>query len=72
MGVSMIRIPSTCGWRVSWFTGEEKIITRKDGSKKVIRYADDFRSKSKAEVEAKAEELRKQGFEPSEIAECIW
>lgn len=72
MGISMIRCPSTCGWKVSWFTGEEKTITRKDGSKKVIRYTDDFRSRSKAEVEAKAEELRKQGFKPSEICECVW
>ena len=72
MGKSMIRIPSVCGWRISWFTGEEKVITRRDGSQKVVRYADDFRSKSKAEVEAKAKELRKQGFEPNEIAECIW
>lgn len=72
MGTPLIRIPSTCGWRVSWFTGEEKIITRKDGSKKVVRYADDFKSKSKAEVEAKAEELKRQGFKPSEIIECIW
>jgi len=72
MGTSMIRTPSTCGWKVSWFTGEEKVITRRDGSQKVIRFADDFRSKSKAEVEAKAEELKKQGFEPSAIVECIW
>lgn len=72
MGKSMIRIPSVCGWRISWFTGEEKVITRRDGSQKVVRYADDFKSKSKAEVEAKAEELRRQGFEPSEISECIW
>jgi len=72
MGRPLIRVPSTCGWRVSWFTGEEKIITRKDGTKKVIRVADDFTSKSKAEVEAKAKQLREQGFEPSEVHECIW
>ena len=72
MGQPMIKVPDTCGWRVAWFTGEEKVIVRKDGSKKAIRYADDFRSKSKAEVEAKAKELREQGFEPSEISECIW
>lgn len=72
MGVSMFRIPSTCGWRVEWFTGEEKVITRKNGSQKVVRLADSFKSRSKAEVEAKAEELRRQGFEPSKITECIW
>ena len=72
MGQPMIRVPSTCGWRVAWFTGEEKVIIRKNGTKSVIRYAEDFRSKSKAEVEAKAEELRRQGLEPSEISECIW
>lgn len=70
--MAMFRIPSTCGWRVEWFTGEEKVITRKNGSQKVIRFADSFKSRSKAEVEAKAEELRRQGFEPSEITECIW
>ena len=72
MGKSMIRIPSVCGWKVSWFTGEEKVITRRDGSQKVVRFADDFRSRSRAEVEAKAQELRQQGFELSEIVECIW
>lgn len=69
---SMIRLPSTCGWSVSWFTGEEKTITRRNGSKKTIPVANHFRSKSRPEVEAKAEELRRQGFKTSDIIECIW
>lgn len=71
MGISMIRTPSTCGWKVSWFTGEEKIIDSRYGKKKVVKISKHFFCRSKAEAEAKVKELKVQGIEPS-LSECIW
>lgn len=71
MGIPMIRVPSTCGWKVSWFTGEEKVVTFKNGKQKAFKVAKHFYSKSKSEADAKAEELEKQGIKPS-VTECIW
>ena len=70
MGISIIRTPSTCGWKVSWFTGEERIITR-NGSKKAIPIAKHFFTRTKDDAEAKAKELKENGFD-AVITECIW
>ena len=71
MGISMIRLPSTSGYKVSWFTGEEKVVTFKGGKQKSFKVSKDFYTQSKAEADAKAEELRKRGIEPS-VVECIY
>ena len=73
----MLYLPSTAGWMVSWYTGEVRDRTRKgkDGSRSVvgqIRLTDSFQSTSKEKVEAKAEELRRAGYEIEGIYECIF
>lgn len=65
---SLLMLPTRSGWMVSWYTG--KVTTTKRG--KVIRHRDSFESTSKEKVEAKAEELRKNGFEIDCITECIF
>lgn len=71
MGISMIRCPSTCGWKVSWFTGDERIITLRNGKQKAIPIAKHFFTESKDDAEAKAKELKENGFD-ARITECIW
>ena len=73
----MLALPTRVGWEVTWYTGEVSPKTRKmkDGTRKVvgeIRWKSEFASTSKAEVEAKAEELKRQGFEVIDICECIF
>lgn len=74
---SMIKLPTTCGWSVTWYTGKTSPKTRKtkDGTRKVvgeIRWRDSFESASKEAVEAKAKQLEAQGFEIESITECIF
>ena len=74
----MFALPTREGWSVNWYTGEVRPKIRKDrktGEKKVVgelRFKDSFVSTSKEEVEAKAEELKKKGFEVIGIYECIF
>lgn len=73
----MLALPTREGWTVDWYTGETSPRTRKmkDGTRKVvgtIRWQKSYYSTSKADVEAKAEELKKQGFEVIGIYECIF
>lgn len=59
----MFALPSTCGWTVEWDT-----IGKRTG--KIIR--DSFESTDKAEVERKAEELKRKGFKNVTISECVF
>ena len=71
MGISLIRTPSTCGWKVSWFTGEKRTVKFRNGSNKAIPIAKHFFTTSKDDAEAKARELKENGFD-AVITECIW
>ena len=64
----MLTLPTRNGWIVSWFTGET--CTTRNGN--IRRKTKDFMSTSKDEVEAKAKELKEQGFEIEYISECIF
>lgn len=64
---SSLTLPTRSGWIVEWFTGNT--ITHRG---KVIKLCDSFESTSKQKVEAKAEELKRKGFEVIGISECIF
>lgn len=63
-----ITMPTNIGWSVDWYTGK----TRTKANGEIVRYKDTFESTSREKVEAKVEELKKQGFEIAEIYECIF
>ena len=69
-------LPTREGYVVYWYNG--KVIDRKrkiKGEVKVIgqiRCQDEWYTKSKQAAEAKAEELKKQGFEIAGIYECFY
>ena len=68
----MLALPSRSGWMVSWYTGKESTIKYKNGRQKTIRWKDNFTHQRKEVVEAKAEGLRKAGYEIEYITECIF
>lgn len=69
-------LPTREGYMVCWYTG--KVIDRKrkiKGEVKVIgqtRCQGQWCTQSKRAAEAKAEELKKQGFEIAGIYECFY
>lgn len=60
----MLNLPTRSGWMVEWETGKV--------SKKGVKFTDIYESTSKEKVEAKKEELEKQGFVIKGIYECIF
>lgn len=63
-----IALPTTSGWMVDWYTGKT-VVTKKG---ETLRFKDSYESTSKEKVEAKAEELKRNGFEVIGIYECIF
>ena len=72
MSKSMIALPTTNGWMVSWYTGEVKTIKYKNGREKTVRMCDSFTSASKEKVEAKKKQLEADGFEIEMFTESIF
>lgn len=66
--MSGLRLPTTAGYGFDYYNG--KTITDKKGN--VRRCKSCFEHRSKEVVEAKAKELKSQGFEVLDIYECIF
>ena len=63
-----LSLPTRSGWMVEWYNKE--VHTTKNG--KVIRHISSFESTSLESVEAKAEQMKKDGYEVIGISECIF
>ena len=72
MGESLLRLPTTHGWCVSWYTGEVRERTLRSGTVKHERMTDMYTSRSKAAVEAKRAELEAKGYEVRFMTECFF
>ncbi len=70
--MSMLILPTTSGWSVEWYTGEIRTFYKGTPWEKQVRMKNSFETTSKARAEAKAEEMRKQGYEIIGIYECIF
>ena len=65
-------LPTTNGWSVEWYTGEVRTIHYKNGRTKEVRQKKSYETTSKADAEAKAQQLEAEGFEIEGIYECIF
>ena len=61
-------LPTHKGWCVDWENG--KTITKQSG--KIIRCKSSYETTDKAKAEAKAAELRADGYQGVTICECIF
>ena len=67
-----ITLPTTSGWMVEWYTGEVRTIHYDNGRTVDRKVKTSFESKSKEEIDCKAKELEKEGFEIVGIYECCF
>ena len=72
MGESFLKLPTTSGWCVSWYTGVVRERTMRNGTVKRERLTHMYTSKSKAAVEAKRAALEAAGYEIRFLTECIF
>lgn len=75
MGTSMLVMPTHKGWSVTWETGEMILNHKGEPMKrngKVVMKHNSYETTDRARAEAKAKEMRAQGFKNVTIYECIF